>query len=63
MQSLLLRFYDPVRGKVTFDGQGTFMNCPPGGVWLDLASPDIREFNPGSWRNIIGIVPQAGSNC
>lgn len=22
MQSLLLRYYDPVRGKVTFDGQG-----------------------------------------
>lgn len=40
VQSLLLRFYDPVRGKVTFDGQ------------------DIREFNPSSWRNIIGIVPQ-----
>lgn len=40
VQSLLLRFYDPVRGKVTFDGQ------------------DIREFNPNSWRNIIGIVPQ-----
>ncbi|KAI5988152.1 P-loop containing nucleoside triphosphate hydrolase protein [Pisolithus albus] len=41
VQSLLLRFYDPVRGKVTFDGQ------------------DIREFTPNSWRNIIGIVPQA----
>ncbi|KAH7883273.1 P-loop containing nucleoside triphosphate hydrolase protein [Phlebopus sp. FC_14] len=40
IQSLLLRYYDPVRGKVTFDGQ------------------DIREFNPSSWRNIIGIVPQ-----
>ncbi|KAI6029212.1 hypothetical protein PISMIDRAFT_686392 [Pisolithus microcarpus 441] len=40
VQSLLLRFYDPVRGKVTFDGQ------------------DIREFNPDSWRSIIGIVPQ-----
>ncbi|KAI6046323.1 P-loop containing nucleoside triphosphate hydrolase protein [Pisolithus marmoratus] len=40
IQSLLLRFYDPVRGKVTFDGQ------------------DIREFNPSSWRSIIGIVPQ-----
>jgi ABC-type transport system involved in Fe-S cluster assembly fused permease/ATPase subunit len=22
VQSLLLRYYDPVRGKVTFDGQG-----------------------------------------
>ncbi|KAF8435104.1 P-loop containing nucleoside triphosphate hydrolase protein [Boletus edulis BED1] len=40
VQSLLLRYYDPVRGKVTYDGQ------------------DIREFNPSSWRNIIGIVPQ-----
>ncbi|KAG2153205.1 P-loop containing nucleoside triphosphate hydrolase protein [Suillus clintonianus] len=40
IQSLLLRYYDPVRGKVTFDGQ------------------DIREFNPSSWRSIIGIVPQ-----
>lgn len=40
VQSLLLRYYDPVRGKVTFDGQ------------------DIREFNPSSWRSIIGIVPQ-----
>ncbi|KAG1760116.1 P-loop containing nucleoside triphosphate hydrolase protein [Suillus occidentalis] len=41
VQSLLLRYYDPVRGKVTFDGQ------------------DIREFNPSSWRSMIGIVPQA----
>lgn len=40
VQSLLLRYYDPVRGKVTFDGQ------------------DIREFNPSSWRSMIGIVPQ-----
>ncbi|KIJ65983.1 hypothetical protein HYDPIDRAFT_87660 [Hydnomerulius pinastri MD-312] len=40
IQSLLLRYYDPVKGKVTFDGQ------------------DIREFNPSSWREIIGIVPQ-----
>ncbi|KAG2366221.1 P-loop containing nucleoside triphosphate hydrolase protein [Suillus spraguei] len=41
VHSLLLRYYDPVRGKVTFDGQ------------------DIREFNPSSWRSMIGIVPQA----
>lgn len=40
VHSLLLRYYDPVRGKVTFDGQ------------------DIREFNPSSWRSMIGIVPQ-----
>ncbi|TFY57456.1 hypothetical protein EVJ58_g7010 [Rhodofomes roseus] len=40
INALLLRYYDPVKGKVTFDGQ------------------DIREFNPASWRSIIGVVPQ-----
>ncbi|KAH9915484.1 P-loop containing nucleoside triphosphate hydrolase protein [Fomitopsis serialis] len=40
VNALLLRYYDPVKGKVTFDGQ------------------DIREFNPASWRNIMGVVPQ-----
>ncbi|KZT21094.1 hypothetical protein NEOLEDRAFT_1139947 [Neolentinus lepideus HHB14362 ss-1] len=40
LHALLLRYYDPVKGKITFDGQ------------------DIREFNPTSWRNVIGIVPQ-----
>ncbi|KAI0090571.1 P-loop containing nucleoside triphosphate hydrolase protein [Irpex rosettiformis] len=40
VNSLLLRYYDPVKGKVTYDGQ------------------DIREFNPASWRSIIGVVPQ-----
>ncbi|EJD08405.1 uncharacterized protein FOMMEDRAFT_101808 [Fomitiporia mediterranea MF3/22] len=40
VQSLLLRYYDPVSGRITFDGQ------------------DIREFNPDSWRNLIGVVPQ-----
>ncbi|KAI0705315.1 P-loop containing nucleoside triphosphate hydrolase protein [Cerioporus squamosus] len=40
INALLMRYYDPVKGKVTFDGQ------------------DIREFNPASWRSIIGVVPQ-----
>ncbi|TFK84857.1 P-loop containing nucleoside triphosphate hydrolase protein [Polyporus arcularius HHB13444] len=40
INALLMRYYDPVKGKVTFDGQ------------------DIREFNPSSWRSIIGVVPQ-----
>ncbi|RPD58151.1 P-loop containing nucleoside triphosphate hydrolase protein [Lentinus tigrinus ALCF2SS1-7] len=40
INALLMRYYDPVKGKVTFDGQ------------------DIREFNPASWRKMIGVVPQ-----
>ncbi|PCH35770.1 hypothetical protein WOLCODRAFT_107830 [Wolfiporia cocos MD-104 SS10] len=40
INALLLRYYDPVEGRVTFDGQ------------------DIREFNPESWRSIVGVVPQ-----
>ncbi|GJE97308.1 ABC transporter ATP-binding protein [Phanerochaete sordida] len=40
INSLLLRYYDPTKGRVTYDGQ------------------DIREFNPASWRSIIGVVPQ-----
>lgn len=40
INALLLRYYDPTKGKVTYDGQ------------------DIREFNPASWRSIIGVVPQ-----
>jgi ABC-type multidrug transport system fused ATPase/permease subunit len=60
VQSLLLRYYDPVRGKVTYDGQGT--HCARrGSVAVERAFPDIREFNPSSWRNIIGIVPQVST--
>jgi putative ABC transport system ATP-binding protein len=57
IHSLLLRYYDPVRGKVTYDGQGA-------SGFLDQRYPsmteftDIREFTPESWRNIIGVVPQ-----
>ncbi|KAI0733760.1 P-loop containing nucleoside triphosphate hydrolase protein [Fomitopsis betulina] len=40
INALLLRYYDPEKGKVTFDGQ------------------DIREFDPASWRSVIGVVPQ-----
>ncbi|KAG2108086.1 hypothetical protein DEU56DRAFT_941459 [Suillus clintonianus] len=46
IQSLLLRYYGPVRVKMTFDGQG--------GIY-------IREFNPSSWRSIISIIPQASA--
>jgi ABC-type multidrug transport system fused ATPase/permease subunit len=60
IHSLLLRYYDPVRGKVTYDGQGA-------SGFLDWRLPsmsefaDIREFMPESWRNIIGVVPQVDS--
>lgn len=59
MQLLLLRYYDPVHGKVTFDGQGMFVG--PECECDSTACVDIREFNPSSWRNIIGIVPQVRS--
>lgn len=57
IHSLLLRYYDPVRGKVTYDGQGVsgFLD------WRLLSMSefaDVREFSTESWRNIIGVVPQ-----
>ena len=53
-----MRYYDPVAGKVTFDGQG---QCPstliPRTSSL-LQDKDIREFKTSSWRSVIGVVPQ-----
>ena len=57
INALLLRYYDPIKGKVTFDGQGAFvLSLDPHQL---LTRPtDIREFTPSSWRQIIGVVPQ-----
>jgi len=54
--SLLLRYYDPVRGRVTFDDQGESATCPLC-AWLTSLT-DIREFTTKSWRDVIGVVPQ-----
>jgi putative ABC transport system ATP-binding protein len=58
IHSILLRYYDPLKGKVTFNGQGTL----PAGVFEQSLSSfllvDIREFDISSWRQIIGVVPQ-----
>lgn len=56
MASLLLRYYDPVQGKVTFDDQGESMTKYPS-VRL-TSSIDIRDFTTKSWRDVIGLVPQ-----
>lgn len=59
IHSLLLRYYDPVKGKVSFDGQGAnnqFLRSAYHNIW----NLDIREFTPTSWRAIIGVVPQVG---
>ncbi|KAF5348715.1 hypothetical protein D9758_006757 [Tetrapyrgos nigripes] len=58
IQSLLLRYYDPIRGKVTFDGQGLTASRILHKASSLTCFPDIREFSVRSWRNIIGIVPQ-----
>ena len=56
MASLLLRYYDPVRGRVTFDDQGEPITCIPS-VCL-TSRTDIRDFTTKSWRDVIGLVPQ-----
>jgi ABC-type multidrug transport system fused ATPase/permease subunit len=64
IHSLLLRYYDPVKGRVTFDGQGTLrvtaFTRRNSETWIanQSFSLDIREFSVSSWRNIIGVVPQ-----
>ncbi|TFK50936.1 P-loop containing nucleoside triphosphate hydrolase protein [Heliocybe sulcata] len=57
LHALLLRYYDPVKGKITFDGQGYHRHCDGRKPTLTNV-PDIREFTPTSWRNVIGVVPQ-----
>jgi len=57
IHSLLLRYYDPIQGKVTYDGKGEL------GLHHGILVPhynllDIREFSTTSWRQIIGVVPQ-----
>lgn len=59
INALLMRYYDPVKGKVTFDGQGEHTAlCMSGSEQAAYVNADIREFNSSSWRNIIGVVPQ-----
>lgn len=57
VNALLLRYYDPINGKVTYDGQG---KCFDSGskAFQDSRLLDIREFKPASWRSVIGVVPQ-----
>jgi ABC-type antimicrobial peptide transport system ATPase subunit len=42
VQSLLLRYYDPVHGKVTFDGQGKLHSCH---VMLRFCSPHCSQIS------------------
>jgi len=60
IHALLLRYYDPIKGKITCDGKGKLML---GNILATLAHKnvhikDIREFSTTSWRQIIGVVPQ-----
>ena len=59
VHSLLLRYYDPIHGKITFDGKGLIPSLSQREVsyfWYHFI--DIREFSTTSWRQIIGVVPQ-----
>ncbi|KAH9165052.1 P-loop containing nucleoside triphosphate hydrolase protein [Lactarius sanguifluus] len=51
IHSSLLRYYDPVRGKITFNGRGMRL-------FLFVEIIPIRVRSPESWRDIIGVVPQ-----
>ena len=56
MASLLLRYYDPVGGRVTFGDQGELVTRSSS-AWL-TPHTDIRDFTTKSWRDVIGLVPQ-----
>ena len=58
VHSLLLRYYDPVKGKITFDGQGKVVRLSCSLDTTYKRHVDIREFSATSWRHIIGVVPQ-----
>lgn len=60
VHSLLLRFYDPIKGKITCDGKGElwFGNMIAARFNSHVCIEDIREFSTTSWRQIIGFVPQ-----
>lgn len=60
VHSLLLRFYDPIKGKITCDGKGELFLGNMMVTWFDVhvCIEDIREFSTTSWRQIIGFVPQ-----
>jgi len=60
VHSLLLRFYDPVKGKITCDGKGELMLGNMLATRFDshFCIQDIREFSTTSWRQSIGFVPQ-----
>jgi len=60
VQALLLRYYDPLQGRVLFDGQGIYIIRFFQSTYAHEIS-DIREFTPNSWRSIIGVVPQVYS--
>ena len=57
INALLLRYYDPSKGKVTYDGQG-MSNSRTRRRMQTYSRADIREFNTTSWRSVIGVVPQ-----
>lgn len=58
IHSLLLRYYDPNHGRVTFDGQGMHSSTKCTSDCIDYDYLDIRDFSASSWRRIIGVVPQ-----
>jgi ABC-type multidrug transport system fused ATPase/permease subunit len=59
VHSLLLRFYDPIKGKITCDGKGELLgNVIATQFNNHIYIEDIREFSTTSWRQIIGVVPQ-----
>ncbi|EJD08393.1 P-loop containing nucleoside triphosphate hydrolase protein [Fomitiporia mediterranea MF3/22] len=65
VQCLLLRYYDPVSGRITYDGQVRqfsypifFNNRPSRITAINFDRIDIHEFNPYPWFNLIGTVPQ-----
>ena len=59
MHSLLLRYYDPTSGRITYDGQGTLYPFFEVCAWpSEYCASDIREFQPQPWRYLIGVVPQ-----
>ena len=54
----MLRYYDPIHGKITYDGKGLIFFCKRKYRRFSDQSTDIREFSTTSWRQIIGVVPQ-----
>lgn len=59
MHALLMRFYDPLQGRIVFCGRGA-STVARLAIWICVQTfgLDIREFTVDSWRAIIGLVPQ-----